>query len=479
MTETSANSLSFVFLLLAAVVFFIIVCGVLLRLFYRRATKDLALVRTGFLGEKIVIDGGMLVIPVLHEVTRIPMTSLTLRLNMTNESALLTQDHLRLDAIVEFFMRIKPERGYVSNAARSFGQMADNDDMLKQFLEGRMASSLRSAAAAMSMEAIHQNREKFIENVRFILDRMVQPHGLVSDSIAVVDLDQTSLAYFDASNAFDAKGLTTLTELIEGLRLQRNQIEQQANIDIKQQNLTAHKHVLAIELQSEAAKIAQEEELEAKKSAQRAQIAVERAKSEREIEQAAAAAKQAKALTIAAEEQIATAREKEIAERESMKQIIDSKTQAQITEIGNQAKAQHYQTEAAGHKLLNEADNILSDAARRARLQEQLIAKLEDIIREQVKPIEKIEGIKILHIDGLTQGVGAGGQVAGHSVTDDVINTALRYRVQAPMLDHLMQDLGLGPVTVGKLNDVLRDAKDLDQLAKSQHKAKSEPPKTA
>ena len=36
----------------------------------------------------------------------------------------------------------------------------------------------------------------------------IAPSGLELESVALVDLDQTDLEFFDSSNAFDAEGLT-------------------------------------------------------------------------------------------------------------------------------------------------------------------------------------------------------------------------------------------------------------------------------
>jgi uncharacterized membrane protein YqiK len=82
-----------------------------------------------------------------------------------------------------------------------------------------------------------------------------------------------------------------------------------------------------------------------------------------------------------------------------------------------------------------------------------------------VKPMEKIEAIKILHVDGL-----GGGSGQGKNVTDEVIDSALRYRVQAPMIDSLMKEIGIEGGSLGRMTDVLRDAKDIASLAKNKPK---------
>ncbi|TAM95005.1 MAG: flotillin family protein, partial [Rhizobiaceae bacterium] len=126
------------------------------------------------------------------------------------------------------------------------------------------------------------------------------------------------------------------------------------------------------------------------------------------------------------------------------------------------AAAERYQVDAKGTREINEADNVLSDEARAGRLREKLLERIEGIVRESVKPMERIEGIKILHVDGVN---GAGGG-QNRNVTDEVIDSALRYRVQAPMIDNLMKEIGIEGGSLGRMTEVLRDAKDIAALSK-------------
>ena len=73
--------------------------------------------------------------------------------------------------------------------------------------------------------------------------------------------------------------------------------------------------------------------------------------------------------------------------------------------------------------------------------------------------MEKIEGIKILHVDGL----GGGGRAATATSPTRSSTSALRYRVQAPMIDSLMKEIGIEGGSLGRMTDVLRDAKDYRQ----------------
>jgi uncharacterized membrane protein YqiK len=86
---------------------------------------------------------------------------------------------------------------------------------------------------------------------------------------------------------------------------------------------------------------------------------------------------------------------------------------------------------------------VLSPEARASVLRLKLVEKAEAIIREAVRPMERIEGIKILHVDGLAGGGGGGGDGGGGGFADGVVNSALRFRAQAPIVDQLLKEIGL------------------------------------
>ena len=55
---------------------------------------------------------------------------------------------------------------------------------------------------------------------------------------------------------------------------------------------------------------------------------------------------------------------------------------------------------AEAQKLINEAENILTDEARASLFKRNMLERLEGIIAAQVKPLEKIEEIKIMQLGG-------------------------------------------------------------------------------
>jgi len=104
-----------------------------------------------------------------------------------------------------------------------------------------------------------------------------------------------------------------------------------------------------------------------------------------------------------------------------------------------------YEIDAAGTKQMNEAQNVLTPEARQSAFRMRLVDKVDSIIRESVKPMEKIENIRILQVDGLGGGGGKGGNGGGDGtgIADNVVNSALRYRAQAPIVDALLKEIGI------------------------------------
>ncbi len=118
---------------------------------YRRSTKEVAFVRTGFLGEKVVIDGGAFVWPIIHDITPVNMNTLRLGVKREREDALITKDRMRVDVDAEFYLRVAPNRGAVSRAGATLGRRTLEPDSLHALLSGKFVSALRTVASQMSM----------------------------------------------------------------------------------------------------------------------------------------------------------------------------------------------------------------------------------------------------------------------------------------------------------------------------------------
>lgn len=266
--------------------------GLIFARLYRRSSKEVSFVRTGFGGQKVIMNGGALVFPVLHEIIPVNMNTLRLEVRRHHEQALITKDRMRVDVQAEFYVRVQPTSESIANAAQTLGKrtMAPND--LKELVEGKFVDALRAVAAEMTMEELHEQRVNFVQRVQAAVSEDILKNGLELESVSLTGLDQTNKEYFNPDNAFDAEGLTKLTQEIEERRKKRNDIEQETEVQIARKNLEARQQQLAIDRDVEYARLEQEREVQIRSAEQAAQIARERAEREREAEQAKIAANQ-------------------------------------------------------------------------------------------------------------------------------------------------------------------------------------------
>ena len=78
-----------------------------------------------------------------------------------------------------------------ASAAQTLGRRTLEPDGLRDLLEGRFASALRTAAAQMTLEELHEQRQAYAERVKQSAREGLALNGLELESVAIVDLDQT------------------------------------------------------------------------------------------------------------------------------------------------------------------------------------------------------------------------------------------------------------------------------------------------
>jgi uncharacterized membrane protein YqiK len=456
-----------------------------------------------------------------------------------------------------------------------------NPDELKQLVEGKFVDALRAVAAEMAMEELHEQRVDFVQKVQQVVSEDLLKNGLELESVSLTGLDQTSREHFNPDNAFDAEGLTKLTEEIESRRKKRNDIEQDTLVAIENKNLEAESKKLEINRDKEYATLKQQREVEIRRAAQSAEILREQAEKKREAQQAEIEASQqvdmatitaeraveeeriekdrllkekdisktkavetaeidrhktvelaeqdraiaiaekskaqseaqaeadrAKAIAVKEEEVVVTVRETEKAERSKAVELVQARQNAEreaikikvaaeaeklaakdqaeaVTTLANanaekqrigaegeadaeklraDAAEKRYSVDAEGKRALNESHNILSAEQIAMQIRMALIKYLPDIIRESVKPMDKIEGIKIIQVDGLQAGgtmAAEGSGTANGSLADQLVSSALRYRAQAPLIDSLLADIGLSAGDLNGLTGVIKPVPDV------------------
>jgi uncharacterized membrane protein YqiK len=514
--------------------------GLVFARLYKRASKETAFVRTGMGGQKVIMDGGAIVLPVFHEIIPVNMNTLKLEVERRQQESLITRDRMRVDVVAGFFVRVKQTAEAVSTAAQTLGQRTLDPDALKSLVEDKFVDSLRATAATMSMQELQDKRREFVQAVQNAVAEDLEKNGLELESVSLTSLDQTDKKFFNPDNAFDAEGLTQLTQETQSRRKQRNDIEQDTEVQVRTKNLEAARQKLDIDKEQEFASLTQQREIATAKAAQTALIATQEAERQREAEEsrieaarvvnqkrieaerqvkeveidktlalqtrqiesdrqtqvkqadqrrqieianqetqiavanksreqseADAAANLARSEAVKAEEAVRTSRDVAVAEREKQIELIEAEKTAQQQAISikvaasaekdaarDRAEAVRLAAEAAkaaamaeaeGKRAINEALNTLSAAQIDLQVRTLLLQQLPSVIEQAVKPIEKIDSIRVFEVNGMPASNGAGdgyGATAG-TLPEQVVNSALRYQVAKPLVDAIMKDAGL------------------------------------
>jgi uncharacterized membrane protein YqiK len=185
---------------------------------------------------------------------------------------------------------------------------------------------------------------------------------------------------------------------------------------------------------------------------------------------ARAEAELAKARAVEASEQVQTVKDTEAARRKSSIDVLMAEKAAKEATLAAEAAKIRTAVEAEAQRLMNEAENVLTDPARMSLFRRKLLEHVEGIVSASVKPLEKINDIRIMQLDGIA-GRGAGGDGGSDgSPTDEVINSALRYRVQAPLVDSLLADIGIDGANIARQGGLLREASDLNRIVQDQQR---------
>ncbi len=250
------------------IVILILVLGIMFIRLYKKTTKEKAFIRTGLGGAKVILDGGSIVLPMVHDQTIINLNTLKLVVVRQEEQALITSDKLKVDVIVEFFVRVKRDEASISRAAATLGSKTLRPDDLKSLIEGKLVDAIRSVASQTTMESLHVERKDFVQQVSNTVAEDLDANGLELESVSLTSLDQTHIKFFNENNAFDAQGLRKIAEITEAKRKERIDIEEETRVQIELKKLEAQKKILTIREEEAFAKAAQESNIRIDRSKQ-------------------------------------------------------------------------------------------------------------------------------------------------------------------------------------------------------------------
>jgi uncharacterized membrane protein YqiK len=228
---------------------------------YKRAPSNMGFIRTGFLGTKVCLGKGALVLPVFHEITWVSLETMKFTVSRAREQAVLTADNIRVDVNTELYTHVGHTEQAVLTASRTLGEKTFDADKVRNLLEAKVVGAVRSYAATKTLKELHENRDAFAREIKQNVSESFAANGLMLEEVTIVTLEQSTKEYFRSDNVFDAEGLKVITEITSEARRKVHTTEKQTTVAIRNKDLTTQLELLEIERQEAIARASQDKEI--------------------------------------------------------------------------------------------------------------------------------------------------------------------------------------------------------------------------
>ncbi len=234
---------------------------------YVKTPANRSFVRTGGLFRKpndppkVVMNGGAWVFRTIHEITWVDLGTMAIEIERTENNALLTIDPQYADIKVIFYIKVNPTVDGIVDAARTIGGKQVDANAVKQLVDAKLDGALRDVAATFTMMSLHQEREKFIQEVQSRLKTDLEENGLMLESVSILTLRAAKQGSFGTDDIFGAQVARANAQVIQQALKERNDIERKTEIEIKQRDISTAKQRLDLDRDLALASATQEREV--------------------------------------------------------------------------------------------------------------------------------------------------------------------------------------------------------------------------
>lgn len=244
---------------------------------YVKTPANRAFVRTGGLGArpntppKVVMNGGAWVFKSIHETIWVDLGTMAIEIERTENNALLTKDPQYADIKAIFYIKVNPTVDGIVDAARTIGGKQVDANAVKQLVDAKLDGALRDVAASFTLMSLHQEREKFIQEVQSRLKTDLEENGLVLEAVSILTLRAARQGSFGVDDVFGAQVARANAQVISQALRERNDIERKAEVEIKQRDTEAATSRLELDRQLATVTATQEREIRTIKATEKAQ----------------------------------------------------------------------------------------------------------------------------------------------------------------------------------------------------------------
>ena len=243
---------------------------------YVKTPANRAFVRTGGLfgrpnaAPKVVMNGGAWVFRTIHEISWVDLGTMAIEIERTESNALLTIDPQYADIKAIFYIKVSPTVEGIVDAARTIGGKQVDAEAVKQLVDAKLDGALRDVAASFSLMSLHQEREKFIQEVQSRLKTDLEENGLVLEAVSILTLRAARQGSFGTDDVFGAQVARANAQVIQQALRERNDIERKTEIEIKQRDTDSAKQRLDLDRELALATATQERDVRTVQASEKA-----------------------------------------------------------------------------------------------------------------------------------------------------------------------------------------------------------------
>ena len=389
------------FLIVGSLVSLFVIFILVYKSFYKKAPADSALVISGG-RKKRVVFGGTLVNPITNVTQLISLNTLQLPVEREGQAALITKDSLRVDIQAEFYVKIEPNEQDVLKAIASLGEKTLTPQAVNTLLEGKLVGVLRSVAATMDLQELHEKRQEFSDQVQEACLEDLEQNGFKLETVAVTNLDQTPLDALDENNRFDVVAIQTIKQEVEEKQTATAKIEHENKVKREEDRLRAELEIKQKEEETETEGLEVERRLEFAQEEQRKEIATNKAEQERAVEEHKF--EQLQAVEEARIKQEQAVKSAEIAQTQKIEmERIEQEKIVQESEIAQKQAIEIAQVQQ--QQMVEEAEIQRNLTVEKAKIEQEATVKITDIEKKIVlldkdreeKEAEALNAIQVSH----------------------------------------------------------------------------------
>src|SRR5213592_2873201 len=374
-----------------------------------RDEKGQLMTPAGDKGVKVVVGGGTFVMPLIHRVGRLKLT--VRQIDVVLGDAVTSQGiKVKVQGVATF--KIGRDVESLRNAAERFLDAKDEhvDSIVKNVLEG----SLRSIVGRLTIEELIMDRQKLQQEVQDAAKGDLSSSGLQIDAFTIQSIS-------DESGYVDLLGAQKLAVVEKDARMAKAAADQLASVR---------------EAEAEQIKIQAQRDVSLKRAEAQIQTAAAEARAAQAGPLAQADAqqevtrKQTELATLAAlrkeQELLSTTVKPAAAEAQAAIQRAEGEKRARIAAAEAGAEAERLQGSAEAAVVLTKGEAEAKALAMRADAYKQfndaaiiqtVLAALPDIVRAAAEPMEHIDSLTVMSVDGASEMVKNTTRVVAESAT--------------------------------------------------------------